>query len=118
MVKKVILLAGVGLGYLLGSRAGRQSYESIKAQAQKLWNDPKIQEKVTEGTGWAKEKAPMLQEKVSEGAAWAKEKAPLIQEKVTGHSTSSTNGSPASDATTGMTPAEPQPAAASEDTNK
>lgn len=117
MVKKVILLAGVGLGYLLGSRAGRQSYESIKAQAQKLWNDPKVQERVSEGTEWAKEKAPILQEKVSEGAAWAKEKAPLLQEKVTGNSKSSTQGAHTADGT-GMTPAEPQPAVHLDDADK
>ncbi len=68
MLKKIVFVAGVGAGFVLGSRAGRESYEKIKVQAQKLWNDPKVQHKVSEGTEWAKEKAPQLQEKVSEKA--------------------------------------------------
>jgi hypothetical protein len=68
MLKKIVFVAGIGAGFVLGSRAGRESYEKIKVQAQKLWNDPKVQHKVSEGTEWAKEKAPHLQEKVTEKA--------------------------------------------------
>ena len=68
MMKKAVFLAGVGVGFLLGSRSGRESYEKVKTEAQKLWNDPKVQNKVSESTEWAKQKAPQVQEKVSEKA--------------------------------------------------
>jgi len=68
MMKKAVFLAGVGVGFLLGSRSGRESYEKLKTEAQKLWNDPKLQHKVSESTEWAKQKAPQVQEKVSEKA--------------------------------------------------
>jgi hypothetical protein len=35
-VKKLTLLAGVAIGYVLGSRAGRERYEQIKAGASKV----------------------------------------------------------------------------------
>ena len=61
MVKKMTFLAGIGVGYLIGSKAGREKIMS-------LWNDPKVQDTVSHGTDWAKEKVPGLQEKVT-GAA-------------------------------------------------
>lgn len=61
MVKKITFLAGIGVGYLIGSKAGREKIMS-------LWNDPKVQDTVNQGTEWAKHKAPGLQEKVA-GAA-------------------------------------------------
>lgn len=67
MVKKFVFLAGVGVGYLVGSKGGRE-------KLMELWKDPKVQETVSQGTEWAKEKAPGLQEKVSEVASTAKDK--------------------------------------------
>ena len=43
-MKKMFLLLGVGVGYVLGSRAGRERYEQIKTQAQKIAGNPKVQE--------------------------------------------------------------------------
>ncbi|AUI50369.1 YtxH domain-containing protein [Arthrobacter crystallopoietes] len=89
MLKKIVFVAGVGAGFVLGSRAGRESYEKIKAQAQKLWNDPKVQHKVSEGTEWAKEKAPQVQEKVTG-------KAREVLHKNDGGSSSTSSGTSAS----------------------
>ena len=98
MVKKFVFLAGAGVGYLLGSKTGRD-------KLMQLWKDPKVQETVSQGTEWAKEKAPGLQEKVSEVASTAKDKV----------SHSSDAGKPASSTSssgTGSTGA-PKPAEAS-----
>ncbi|WP_152969825.1 MULTISPECIES: hypothetical protein [Arthrobacter] len=54
-------LAGIGVGYLIGSKAGREKIKS-------LWNDPKVQDTVNQGTEWAKQKAPVLQDKVTDAA--------------------------------------------------
>ena len=36
MKKRLILLAGLGAGFILGSRAWRESYEKLKAQVERL----------------------------------------------------------------------------------
>ena len=43
MIKKLTLLVGVGAGYVLGSKAGRQRYDGIVAQVQKLTGTPQAQ---------------------------------------------------------------------------
>jgi hypothetical protein len=41
-VKKLTLFAGVAIGYVLGSRAGRERYEQIKAGASKVAHSPTV----------------------------------------------------------------------------
>ncbi|QBR91607.1 YtxH domain-containing protein [Nocardioides euryhalodurans] len=67
MKKLTILIAG-GVGYVLGSRAGRERYEQIKGLATKVKDDPRVQEKAQQATDLAKEKAPVVKDKVA-GAA-------------------------------------------------
>ncbi|MCP2310494.1 hypothetical protein FHR36_003627 [Kitasatospora paracochleata] len=38
------LIVGVGIGYVLGARAGRQRYEQIAAAARQLKENPKVQD--------------------------------------------------------------------------
>ncbi|MBO3665059.1 hypothetical protein [Microbacterium stercoris] len=40
------LVIGLGVGYVLGSRAGRERYEQIKTQALKVWNLDPVQAQV------------------------------------------------------------------------
>jgi len=65
---KVILLVGIAIGYVLGARAGRGRYEQIKAKAQKLWDDPRVQKQVHQAEDFAKEKAPEVAEFLGDGA--------------------------------------------------
>ena len=39
MKKKLYFLAGVGVGYVLGSRAGRERYEQLKTGVLRVVND-------------------------------------------------------------------------------
>lgn len=48
------LVIGLGVGYVLGTRAGRQRYEQIKAQALKVWNLDPVQAQVTKVTDFGK----------------------------------------------------------------
>ncbi|GGC93700.1 hypothetical protein GCM10011512_20890 [Tersicoccus solisilvae] len=68
MLKKAIFLVGAGVGFVLGTRAGRETYDKLRAQVTGFVNDPKVQEKVSQGTEWAKDKAPVVAGKVQEGA--------------------------------------------------
>ena len=84
-MNKLLLIVGAGVGYVLGARAGRERYDQIADQANKLWTDPRVQTKVEE----VKEKAPEVAAKVSEQA---KSKAGEVKSKVGGHEATSTEG--------------------------
>jgi len=43
MQGKVLFVVGLGIGYLLGTRAGRRRYEQIKATALNLWESEPVQ---------------------------------------------------------------------------
>ncbi len=54
---KLSMLAGGVVGYVLGTRAGRERYEQIKAHADQVWNDPRVQRRTSQVTDVAKQKA-------------------------------------------------------------
>lgn len=68
MKKRLILLAGLGVGYVLGSRTGRQSYEKLKAQAQDLWTDPRVQDTVEKANQSIRDKSPAVADAVQTAA--------------------------------------------------
>lgn len=41
---KLMFLTGLAAGFVMGSRAGREKYEEIRATAQKAWQHPSVQE--------------------------------------------------------------------------
>ncbi|MBB5634109.1 ElaB/YqjD/DUF883 family membrane-anchored ribosome-binding protein [Cryobacterium mesophilum] len=65
---KLLFIVGLGVGYVLGARAGRPRYEQIKAKATDAWEDPRVQKIVTETQDFFKDAAPVVQEKVVQGA--------------------------------------------------
>ncbi len=67
MSKFSLLIAG-GAGYVLGTRAGRERYEQIRAGAQRIARNPKVQEAGHKAQDAAAQQA-------SAAAAVAKEKA-------------------------------------------
>jgi hypothetical protein len=64
---KILFIVGLGLGYVLGARAGRPRYEQIKSKATEAWEDPRVQKVVTDTQEFVKENAPRVQEKVVTG---------------------------------------------------
>lgn len=84
MKGKILLVVGLGVGYVLGSRAGRERYEQIKATASKLWNDPRVQRQVSNAEDFVKDKAPDVAEFLSDGAK-------TVVSKVSGANGSSTS---------------------------
>ena len=65
---KILLVVGIGIGYVLGTRAGREKYDEMKSAAQKFWNDPRVQKQVNNAEGFVKDKAPEVAEFLSDGA--------------------------------------------------
>jgi hypothetical protein len=74
-MRKLTMLVAGGVGYVLGTRAGRERYEQIKSGAQKLKNNPTVQKKAREATTAVKENAPVVKDKVAEAATTAKSAA-------------------------------------------
>ncbi|WP_353808259.1 YtxH domain-containing protein [Agromyces sp. SYSU T00194] len=94
MKGKLLFVVGLATGYVLGTRAGRERYEQIRSAAERVWNQPTVQqgvdtvkdfalsrvgdvsEKVLDGTKklvrQATKAASSVQEAASEGAAEAK----------------------------------------------
>lgn len=46
MKGKILFAVGLGVGYVLGTRAGRERYEQIRKGAEKIWNTPTVQQGV------------------------------------------------------------------------
>lgn len=65
---KIGLVIGLGVGYVLGTRAGRQRYEQIKEQAAKVWNLDPVQQQVTKAKDFAKSSAMALPNALWTGA--------------------------------------------------
>ena len=86
MFKKPALMTAFGIGYLLGARAGRERYDAIAAKAQKLWHDPRVQEKAHRAGDMAKETAETARQ--------------TIHDKMPGDMPSTPNPGPAADPVT------------------
>jgi hypothetical protein len=65
---KILFVAGLGLGYVLGTRAGREKYEELRTAALKVWNDPRVQKQVDAVEDFVKDKAPDVADFVSDNA--------------------------------------------------
>lgn len=57
---KAGLVVGLAIGYVLGSRAGRERYEQIKTQWLKVWNLDPVQEQVGKVKDFAKSQTMAL----------------------------------------------------------
>lgn len=55
---KLMLVSGLAMGYVLGSRAGRARYDQIAKVAGKFWNSRAVQHRVRSVEDFAKDKAP------------------------------------------------------------
>lgn len=57
MKGKIAFVLGAAVGYVLGTRAGRERYEQIKRGAQTVWNTPPVQRGVEMVRGAVDERA-------------------------------------------------------------
>ncbi|MDO5661531.1 MAG: hypothetical protein Q4G40_02445 [Brachybacterium sp.] len=79
-MKKIIFALGLGIGFVVGSRAGRGPYEQLERTARNVAEDPTVREKVDQArevagkaahdaTEIAKEKGPELAQKAKDSAS-------------------------------------------------
>lgn len=68
MKGKIGLVVGLGVGYVLGTRAGRERYDQIKTQWLKVWNLDPVQAQVSKVKGFAKEQAAAVPQALWKGA--------------------------------------------------
>jgi hypothetical protein len=68
MRAKLLFLTGLGIGYVLGARAGRKRYEQIKSAAQKLWETDVVQGRVSSAKQFTKDRLAAVPSAFLEGA--------------------------------------------------
>ena len=67
-MKKLLILVAGGIGYVLGTKAGRERYEQMRSTFNKVKDDPRVQEKTQQATELAKQKAPIVKDKLADAA--------------------------------------------------
>lgn len=59
---------GLAAGYVLGTRAGRERYEWMKAKATGVWEDPRVAKARHDIEAYAKEQAPIIRDRAEAAA--------------------------------------------------
>ena len=88
---KLMFITGLAAGFVLGSRAGREKYEEITANAKKVWEHPTVQE----AAGVAQAQANKLYTEGKDKINQSK----LGEKLQSASTTSGTSGSTSSDST-------------------
>jgi hypothetical protein len=55
---KILFLVGLGVGYVLGTKAGRERYEQIRRSAKGVWESDPVQRQVGRAGEFVRERAP------------------------------------------------------------
>jgi len=67
-MRKLLFVVGLGAGYVLGARAGREQYDKIAAAANNLWESPKVAKARKDVEAYARQQAPIIAEKAEAAA--------------------------------------------------
>ncbi|PRY67902.1 hypothetical protein B0I08_10563 [Glaciihabitans tibetensis] len=65
MKGKILLVVGVGVGYVLGAKAGRERYESIKRLTDKFWHSKSVQKQVHTAEDFVKDQTKKVVSQVT-----------------------------------------------------
>ena len=68
MKRKLLLVLGLAIGYVLGARAGREKYDRLKATAEQYWQDPRVAKARTDLESYARTQAPIIRDGAKEAA--------------------------------------------------
>lgn len=96
---KILFATGLAVGYVLGTRAGRERYEQIRSLAQRAWQNPRVQKQVHTAEDFvgdqAKKAVSAAADKVSETASNATSRARSRSASTTSRSRSTGSSAPA-----------------------
>lgn len=67
-MSKLSFLAGLGVGYVLGAKAGQKRYNQIRTQADRVWSSGPVQSRVDTVKQTIKEQAPVVAAKLGDAA--------------------------------------------------
>ncbi|PSL37137.1 hypothetical protein CLV49_0743 [Labedella gwakjiensis] len=117
MKGKLIFLAGAATGFVIGSKAGRGAYESLKARATQTLEDPKVKKGLESAGEFVASQAPVVGHKLQDAASTVASKVKKSKDSDDGETSStassadasSTDASDGGDAHGPMTPATPAP---------
>lgn len=70
-VNKLLIAAAGVAGYVLGTKAGRERYDQIRTQSQKVWNSPTVQSGVDHAADAAKSAASAAGSAAADAASQA-----------------------------------------------
>lgn len=69
MNPRILALAlGVAVGYVLGTRAGREQYDAMKSKVTALWEDPRVAKARKDVEDYARQQAPIIRERAEAAA--------------------------------------------------
>lgn len=65
-----IFMLGIGLavGYVLGTRDGRERYDAIKAKVDEFWENPRVRKARKDVEAYARQQAPIIRERAEAAA--------------------------------------------------
>lgn len=117
MRAKLMFVAGAAVGYVVGSRQGRQAYETVKRRARELWGNPTVQKTVSEAQDVMKEAAPVVGEKIRTAAGSAKAKVSSATKRSPGGAGGTAESTAPSTIVSGTSPSGPTPGSATGSTS-
>ncbi|MCU1439312.1 MAG: hypothetical protein JWP85_309 [Rhodoglobus sp.] len=97
MQGKLLLVAGLAVGYVLGARRGREGYDKLKRQASETWRSPNVQRTVSSARKFAEDNIPVVGDAISDAVKKVNDAAT----ETTGSSTSASSGASDGSATSG-----------------
>ena len=67
-LKLLPLLIGLGAGYVLGTRAGREKYDALKKRVDTVWENPRVVKARHDVEAYARQQAPVIRERAEAAA--------------------------------------------------
>jgi hypothetical protein len=85
MQGKLMLVAGLAVGYVVGTRRGRDGYDQLTSRAKSLWGNPRVQKTVGDAQQVVKSKVPVVGRAISDAVDEAKKISPDSDSSVPGN---------------------------------